>query len=192
MARVPERNVVLTGFMGSGKTTVGRLVARELGWTFVDTDDVIVARHRPIDAIFAEQGEEAFRAFEREVAAEVARSQHHVIATGGRMLLDPANADALTATGRVFCLAASADEIVRRLTADVDGPVRPLLAGDDPAAAVARLLNERAEGYGQFEQVHTANDSPEAVAARIIRLHRSPARLDDGPRPPADFGACGT
>jgi len=163
-----ELNVVLTGFMGSGKTTVGRLVARDLGWTFVDTDDVIVARHGAIDAIFAEQGEDAFRALEREVAADVARSQHHVIATGGRMLLDPANADALTATGRVFCLAASADEIVRRLTADVDGPVRPLLAGDDPAAAVARLLNERAEGYGQFEQVHTAGRSPQDIAADII------------------------
>lgn len=163
-----DLNVVLTGFMGSGKTTVGRLVARDLGWTFVDTDDVIVARHGPIDAIFAEQGEDAFRALEREAAADVARSRHHVIATGGRMLLDPANADALTATGRVFCLAASADEIVRRLTADVDGPVRPLLAGDDPAAAVARLLNERAAGYGQFEQVHTAGRSPQEIAVDII------------------------
>ena len=169
MTRVPDRNVVLTGFMGSGKTTVGRLVARELGWTFVDTDDVIVARHGPIDAIFAERGEDAFRALEREVAAEVARSQHHVIATGGRMLLDPANADALTATGRVFCLAASADEIVRRLTADVDGPVRPLLSGADPAAAVARLLDERASGYGQFEQVHTSGRPPQQIAADIIQ-----------------------
>lgn len=163
-----ELNVVLTGFMGTGKTTVGRLVARDLGWTFVDTDDVIVARHGPIDAIFAEQGEDAFRALERETAADVARSRHHVIATGGRMLLDPANADALTTTGRVFCLAASAAEIVRRLRADVDGPVRPLLAGDDPAAAVARLLNERAAGYGQFEQVHTAGRSPQDIATDII------------------------
>lgn len=154
--------------MGSGKTTVGRIVARNLGWTFVDTDDVIVARHGPIDAIFAEQGEGAFRAIEREVAAEVARSRHHVIATGGRMLLDPANADALTATGRVFCLVASSDEIIRRLRADVDGPVRPLLSGDDPAAAVARLLDERAAGYGQFEQVLTVDCSPQDIAADIV------------------------
>ncbi|MCY3947640.1 MAG: shikimate kinase [Acidimicrobiaceae bacterium] len=168
MARVPDRNVVLTGFMGSGKTTVGQLVARELGWTFVDTDDVIVARHGPIDAIFAEQGEDAFRALEREVAAEVARSQHHVIATGGRMLLDHANADALTVTGRVFCLVADADEIIRRLRADIDGPVRPLLSGEDPAAAVARLLDERSAGYGQFEQVRTAGRSPQDIAADII------------------------
>lgn len=154
--------------MGSGKTTVGRIVAGELGWTFVDTDDVIVNRHGPIDAIFAEHGEDAFRAIERGVAAEAARGQHQVIATGGRMLLDPANADALTGTGRVFCLAASAGEIVRRLRADVDGPVRPLLAGDDPAAAVARLLNERAAGYGQFEQVPTAGRSPQDIATDIV------------------------
>jgi len=84
------------------------------------------------------------------------------------MLLDPANADVLTATGRVFCLAASAEEIIHRLRADVDGPVRPLLAGDDPAAAVARLLNERAAGYGQFEQVVTTGRSPQDIATDII------------------------
>ena len=154
--------------MGSGKTTVGRIVAGDLGWAFLDTDDVIVARHGPIDAIFAEQGEVAFRALERDVAADVAGTRNHVIATGGRMLLDPANADALTATGRVFCLVASAEEIIGRLRADVDGPVRPLLAGDDPAAAVARLLNERAAGYAQFEQVQTLGRSPQDIAADII------------------------
>ena len=155
--------------MGTGKTTVGRLIARELGWAFIDTDDVIEERHGPIEAIFAEQGERAFRALERDVAAEVARSQAHVIATGGRMLLDPANSDALSATGRVFCLVASADEIIRRLQAEVDGPVRPLLSGDDPAAAAARLLDERAAGYGQFEQVPAAGRSPHDIAADIIK-----------------------
>ncbi|WP_419837980.1 shikimate kinase [Candidatus Poriferisodalis sp.] len=168
MTRASVRNVVLTGFMGSGKTTVGKLVAHELGWTFVDTDDVIVARHGPIEAIFAEHGEDAFRALEREVAVEAAAGQHQVIATGGGMLLDPVNADVLTATGRVFCLVADADEIIRRLRADVDGPVRPLLAGEDPAAAVARLLDDRAAGYAQFEQVRTAGRLPGDIAADII------------------------
>ena len=168
MIRPPDINVVLTGFMGTGKSTVGRLIAGELGWAFVDTDDVIVDRHGSIEAIFESRGEDAFREFEREVAAEVAGRQHQVIATGGRMLLDRANADALGATGRVFCLVADADEIIRRLRADVDGPVRPLLAGEDPAAAVTRLINERAAGYGQFEQVRTAGRSPRDVAADII------------------------
>lgn len=159
---------MLTGFMGSGKTTVGQLIARELGWMFVDTDDVIVARHGPIDAIFAEHGEDAFRALEREVAAVAAAGRRQVIATGGRMLLDPANAEVLTATGRVFCLVADADEIIRRLKADVDGPGRPLLSGDDPAAAVARLLDERTDGYGQFEQVRASGRSPQDITADII------------------------
>ena len=154
--------------MGSGKTTVGKLVARELGWTFVDTDDVIVSRYGPIDAIFDEQGEDVFRALEREAALEAAGGRHQVIATGGRMLLDPVNADVLTATGRVFCLVADADEIICRLRADVDGPVRPLLAGEDPAAAVARLLDDRAAGYAQFEQVRTAGRSPGDIAADIV------------------------
>ena len=154
--------------MGTGKTTVGRLIAGELGWAFVDTDDVIVARHGPIDRIFAEQGEDAFRALEREVAAEVAADRRQVIATGGRMLLDPANADVLGASGRVFCLAADAEEIVRRLRSDALGPVRPLLAGEDPASAVDRLLAERSAGYGQFEQVTTAGRVPHDIAADII------------------------
>ncbi len=173
VTRSVDPNVVLTGFMGSGKTTVGRLIADDLGRTFVDTDDVIEQRHGPIDAIFAERGEDAFRSIEQAVAAQVARGRRQVIATGGRMLLDAANADALAATGRVFCLAADADEIIRRLRADVDGPVRPLLAGDDPAAAVDRLLNERAAGYGQFEQVHTAGRSPQDIAADIIERLRA-------------------
>ena len=180
MSGVADVNVVLTGFMGSGKTTVGRLLARELGWAFVDTDAVIVARHGPIEQIFAERGEDAFRSIEQQVAAEVARAQQQVIATGGRMLLDPANADALSATGRVFCLAADADELVRRLQADTDGPVRPLLAGQEPAAAVARLLSERGAGYGRFEQVDTAARSPQDIAADII------GRLRHRPTHPAD------
>ena len=170
--------MVLTGFMGTGKSTVGRLIARELGWAFVDTDDVIVDQHGSIEAIFESRGEDAFRAFEREVAAEVAGRQRHVIATGGRLLLDAANADALTATSQVFCLVANADEIVRRLRADSDGPVRPLLAGKDPTAAVTRLLDERAAGYGRFEQIPTAGRSPEDIAADIVgRLSDAPATV---------------
>lgn len=159
---------MLTGFMGTGKTTVGRLIARELGWVFVDTDYLIIERHGSIDEIFARQGEATFRELERQMAAEVAAGRHQVIATGGRMLLDAANADALSATGRVFCLAADADEIVRRLRSDTEGPVRPLLAGDDPAAAVNRLLAERSAGYGQFEQVLTAGRLPQDIATDII------------------------
>ena len=71
--RRDRHNVVLTGFMGTGKTTVGRLLAEDLGYEFVDTDELIERRHGPIAEIFASRGEEAFRQIERDVAAELAR-----------------------------------------------------------------------------------------------------------------------
>lgn len=161
-------NIVLTGFMGSGKTTVGRLLARRLGRRFVDTDDIIVERHGPIAEIFARAGENDFRRIEAEVAVELAAEQGLVIATGGRLMLDDANAAALGGTGRVFCLNASVDEILARVLGDDDGPVRPLLAGDDPADRVATLLAERSAGYGRFPQVMTTGRTPDEIADEII------------------------
>ncbi len=160
--------MVLTGFMGTGKSTVGRLIARELGWAFVDTDDVIEERHGPIPKIFMERSEVAFRKLEHEVAVEFAKREQHVIATGGRMLLDPSNAQTLQATGQIFCLAASAEEIVSRLRPDLQSRPRPLLAGGDLSVQVAQLLAERAVGYGQFEQVPTDGREPQDIAADII------------------------
>jgi shikimate kinase len=147
-----SRNVVLTGFMGTGKTTVGRLLADLLGYEFVDTDAVIEKRYGPIETIFDERGEAAFRTIEREVAAELAGADRRVISTGGRMLLDPVIAETLGADARVFCLVASPDTIMARV---LDGPARPLLAGPDPRARIASLLAERAAGYAVFEQVST-------------------------------------
>src|SRR5262245_16366328 len=134
-----EANVVLTGFMGTGKTTVGRLLAELLEYDFVDTDEMIERRHGAIDALFRERGEEAFRAIEREVAAELAGRRRLVISTGGRMMLDHVIADVLSAGSRVFCLVASPDTIAARV---LDGPVRPLLAGPDPRARIVELLAE--------------------------------------------------
>ena len=89
MKMSPDHNLILTGFMGTGKTTVGRLVARKLGREFVDTDLVIEERHGPIQEIFDRQGESAFRDIERTLAVELGQRKRLVIATGGRMLLDP-------------------------------------------------------------------------------------------------------
>lgn len=165
-------NVVLTGFMGTGKSTVGRLLAERLGYAFVDTDAVIVERHGPIPEIFATRGEAAFRTLEREVAAELAAADGHVIATGGRMLLDPSNAAVLGASGRVLCLTAELDTILARVAADGVAHDRPLLAGPDVEARIEALLAERAEGYGAFEQVATDRRSPAEIVDAII------ARLD--------------
>jgi shikimate kinase len=165
-----ERNVVLTGFMGTGKTTVGRVVAGRLGYEFIDTDAVIVERHGPIPAIFAEHGEGAFRQMEREVATELAGRTGLVIATGGRMLVDAVNAERLGATGDVFCLVASVDTILERVGGDGAAAARPLLAGDDAAARVGHLLSERDDAYRRFRQVDTDRRTPDEVAAEIIEL----------------------
>lgn len=156
-------NIVLTGFMGTGKSTVGRQLARRLGREFVDTDELIEARHGPIPAIFAEAGEARFRAIEREVAAELATRRDLVVSTGGRMMLDPANVATLGASGMVVCLRASVDELVERLR---DGD-RPLLAGHDPRARIEALLTERRDGYARFASVDTDGRTPDEVANAV-------------------------
>jgi shikimate kinase len=163
---VASRNIVLTGFMGTGKTTVGRILAGMLGFEFVDTDEWIERRHGPIAVIFRDHGEARFREIERELALELAEGDGRVISTGGRLLLDPVNATALTTGSRVFCLVASPDVIAERvLTAGA--PPRPLLAGSDPRGRIAELLAERAPGYAGFEQIDTDDRTPHEVAADL-------------------------
>ena len=162
-----RRNVVLTGFMATGKTTVGQLLATRLGYEFVDTDAMIEERHGPIPQIFAEYGEEEFRRLEREVAAELAGRDGLVVSTGGRLMVDPVNADALGATGDVFCLTATVDTIVARLTA-AGTDSRPMLAGHELRERVAELLAERAPAYARFTQVPTDDHPPTQIATTIL------------------------
>ncbi len=162
-------NVILTGFMGTGKTTVGRLLAARLGCEFVDTDDLIVARAgRSVADIFREEGETRFRAREAEIAAELAGRRGLVVATGGRLMLDPDNAAALGATGPVFCLSAEPTDILTRVGAEADK--RPLLSGDAPEARVRDLLHRRAAAYARFRPVETSGRAPEEVAEVIVAL----------------------
>ena len=161
-------SIVLTGFMGTGKSSVGRLLAARLGLTFVDTDELIARRAgKSVAAIFADEGEEAFRAREAEVARELAGQPGLVIATGGGMLIDPANAAVLGAGNSVFCLQAGPAEIVRRLANEPDA--RPLLAATEPTARVEELLARRQAAYGRFTPIDTEGKSPAEVAADIER-----------------------
>jgi len=172
-----DRNVVLTGFMGTGKTTVGRVLAARLGWEFVDTDRVIEERHGPIPTIFAEQGEGAFRRFEREVADELAGRRRLVVATGGRTMVDAVNAQRLGATGDVVCLVASLDTILERVDVDGADATRPLLRGDDVRTRVADLLAERADAYAAFHQFQTDGRTPDELAVAIAE-HLGVERTD--------------
>jgi shikimate kinase len=158
-------NVVLTGFMGTGKTTVGRLLAARLDYGFIDTDEVIEQRHGPIPAIFDTVGEEGFRSLERDVACQLAKRTELVIATGGGMMLDERSRNALSATGTVLCLIADVDAILERVGSDAVH--RPLLQGDDPRGRVESLLRARADTYAQFIQIDTMDHSPDEIATLI-------------------------
>jgi shikimate kinase len=166
-------NLVLTGFMATGKSTVGQELARKLGMELVDTDLLIESRHGPISAIFEEHGEAEFRALERQVAQELGSRSGLVIATGGRMLLDPDSYTALSESGRVFCLVASAETIYQRVSVDRSGTDRPLLQVDDPRARIIELMTERQHDYSRFQQVSTDDMDPAEIADEIIHLWNS-------------------
>jgi shikimate kinase len=173
MTTADTRNIVLTGFMGTGKSTVGRLLAERLGYEFVDTDQLIEERHGAIADIFRTRGEDAFRRIERDLAAELATRDRLVISTGGRLMLDPHNAASLGRHGRVFCLVATADEILARVTRDGSSRERPLLAGPDTRQRIVDLLAERAPAYRGFVQISTVGRDPDVVADELERLVRS-------------------
>lgn len=165
--------VVLTGFMGTGKSTIGRELASVLDVAFIDTDAEIESEHGAIKEIFATHGEEHFRDLERQVATSVAAEASGVVATGGGLMLDPESQRLLVDAGRVFTLTASPDEIIKRVGTGDD---RPLLAGPDPAQRVSELLAERADVYGAFESVPTDGQPPEAVVAELLDRLRSDPR----------------
>jgi shikimate kinase len=163
-------NLILTGFMGTGKTTVGRLVAQKLGREFVDTDLVIEERHGPIQEIFDREGESRFRDIERALARELGQRTGLVIATGGRMLLDPENVRVLSKNGRIFCLVATPEEIYDRVTGDPSRVKRPLLEVEDPKQRIVELLGERGPDYERFPQLTTDQIEPDVIAQELADL----------------------
>ena len=165
------RNIVLVGFMASGKTSVGRALAQRAGWPLVDADDVIVARAgKPIHLIFSEDGEPAFRDLERQVVRDLCGGERQVIASGGGAFVDAQNRDVMLAGGRVFFLSASPAVILRRLQDDdAGGPIRPLLAVDDPESRIAELLAQRMPAYTlAHHTVDTDALTADEVAAQIL------------------------
>ncbi|MCC6849716.1 MAG: shikimate kinase [Deltaproteobacteria bacterium] len=157
------RAVVLMGFMGTGKSEVGRRLAQRLGRSFVDTDHAIEERAgKRVAAIFADDGEAAFRRLEREAVADAASRGGVVIAVGGGAVLDPENVRRLRDSGVLVHLTARPEIIVRRVG---DGGGRPLLR-DDPRAAVTRLLAERGPAYAAVADVTI--DTSERNAGQVV------------------------
>jgi len=166
-----QNNVVLTGFMATGKTTVGRLVAEKLDFDFIDTDELIEDRWgKRIAEIFSEEGEQAFRKKEEKIAAELVERQGLVIATGGGMMQNPSIVDAFKRRGQIYCLHASLDQILERITRDKNG-VRPLVQVDDPVQRIQEMMVMRQKVYDQFIPIDTTDKTPEQVAAALLKIH---------------------
>lgn len=155
--------------MATGKTAVGRTLASQIGYDFVDTDHLIESRiGMTIAEFFKEKGEAAFRKMEADLARELADKSGMVIATGGRFMLDGDNAITLGKSGRVFCLVATPEEILKR--AESDSHARPLLQVPDPLEHIVELLHQREKGYGQFPQFVTSEKNPETVAEDLAGI----------------------
>lgn len=162
-------NLTLTGFMGTGKTTVGRILAERMGRRLVDMDERIEAEFgKPIAQIFADDGEELFRQAEARLCQTLAAETGLIIATGGGALVSDENRQTMEASGPVVCLAAGADTILERVETFED---RPLLPGDrdEKRRNIERLLQDRRAAYGRIPlRVPTDGIDPETVAERVL------------------------
>jgi shikimate kinase len=162
--------IVLTGFMGAGKTTVGALLAERLGWTFVDSDRVVESRSgMTVAEIFERQGEAAFRRMESDAIRETAGREHVVLALGGGALESAATREFLAALlrWRVIFLEAPLETLVGRCARQPDAPVRPILQDRERLAA---RWQARQPLYREAHLiVATADRTPAAVADRIVR-----------------------
>jgi shikimate kinase len=160
-------NLALIGFMGTGKSSVGRLAAQLLQFEFVDTDHVIEVRAaKSISDIFRDDGESAFRQLEKQVVEELAGNQKTVIATGGGLPLNPDNLINLKLHALVVCLWASPETVYARVKAHSH---RPLLKDPNPEARIRQLLAEREPHYRQADVlVNTELRSLREVTAQVI------------------------
>jgi shikimate kinase len=159
-------NVAIFGFMGVGKSSVGRLVAEALGMEFVDLDETIVAdAGKDIPSIFRERGEKGFRELEKEATRMIAARDGVVIACGGGTVLDEDNLEALRRNSRMVLLTADPETILRRV--ETDGDTRPLLSVEEKVEPIARLLGERMPRY--LEAADKAVDTSGKTQAQVVR-----------------------
>ena len=166
-----KQNIVLVGFMGTGKTTIGQLLSEQTGMPLLDMDHLIEERAgKPITAIFAEDGEPHFRALERELVQELSAQNSHVVSTGGGIVLNADNMADYEKTGLVVCLLAAPETILDRVRHDT---TRPPLAGDKEAKIVELLETRRPLYEAIAHKIDTNGLQPAAIAAQIIVLYES-------------------
>lgn len=162
-------NVYLVGFMGTGKSAVGKAIAKKKHLRFIDLDATIEKKEkRLINDIFVQEGEPYFRILERNALKEVARGHNLVVACGGGIVLTPGNIQAMKKSGKIICLAAPPETIVERTRRFRH---RPLLNVADPEKKIKELLHKRAPFYRKADiTIDTASLSVKEVADKIIQL----------------------
>lgn len=167
-------NLALIGFMGTGKSSVGRLVADQLRFEFLDTDQVIETRAgKTINEIFAQNGEPAFRALEAQLVVELAARTQTVIATGGGLPTAPANLERLKQHALTVCLWSSPEKIFERVR---EQSHRPLLRDPDPLAKIRSLLAAREPFYRQADVlINSEFRSIREVAQQVMLQFRMAA-----------------
>lgn len=167
-------NLYLVGFMGTGKTTVGRAVAQKLGFAVLDSDHEIERQQgKSIPDIFAQIGEPAFRAMEREFIAQGHPTERTVVACGGGLVVQPGMLELLRSKGVVICLHASIESILARTARHRN---RPLLNVEDPELRVRTLYAQREPIYKQSGTVILTDARPlQDIAAHVMRAWRRDA-----------------
>ena len=184
----PSDNIFLVGMMGAGKTSVGRMLARDLGKTFYDTDQHIEARTGvKIAVIFELEGEASFRARECAAIEELTALRNVVLATGGGAVLSEANRRALRSRGTVIYLRASVNDLWQRTRHDRN---RPLLQTADPLARISELYVQRDPLYREAAHVvmDTGSQSLRSLVLKLCdRLLQPPG--DASPQPGHGAGA---
>ncbi len=162
-------NISLIGMMGSGKTTIGKLLSKELNYIFIDTDlEIIKRENRKINQIFAQDGEKYFRTIETDVLKEVLLNKNQIISTGGGIIKSNENIQQLKEKSIIFYLEANSEVLFERLKNNKE---RPLLNVGDMKRRIEILLSERKEKYEQAHyKVLTENKSPENITKEIIGI----------------------
>jgi len=174
MSGVPKRtyqNIALVGFMGSGKSTVGGLVAQMLHFDFVDTDEMIEKiALKKISDIFEREGEARFRQYEQELALSLEKLERTVISTGGGFITNPGVLEGLKKHALVVCLWASPHVLLRRVSRQSH---RPLLREANPLEKIQELLEKRREHYRQADVLLNSDQrSPREVALHVVQQYR--------------------
>lgn len=165
--RMGSRTIVLAGFMGTGKSSVGRRLAARLGREFVDTDALIEQEAgTSITRIFADQGEAEFRAREKRAVAVAVGEDGRVVAVGGGAILDRENLAAMKAGGPVVCLTARPEIVLARVAHDTG---RPLLQGPQRLETIRGLMAERADAYARVDvTIDTSDLTPDELVEHLL------------------------